>query len=243
MKLLALDTSEQAMSVAVMEDATLLAETTLNRRMKDHSEQLLPTIESLLAASGLGADDIDRFVVAAGPGSYTGLRIAVTTAKTFASTLHKELVGVSSLAALAAGERHTSELIVALMDARRGNVFAGGYQWTDDGRLKTVIADRHLALTEVLAQIAALGQLTVFTGPDALSMRETIVEQLGSLARFADPVSALPRASRLGALGRVAAPVADIDAFVPRYLRLTEAETTWLKTHQETGHEPYVEKV
>ncbi|WP_419349001.1 tRNA (adenosine(37)-N6)-threonylcarbamoyltransferase complex dimerization subunit type 1 TsaB, partial [Acinetobacter baumannii] len=74
---------------------------------------------------------IDRFVVAQGPGSYTGLRIAVTTAKSFAWTMGKELVGISSLALLAGNVQETTALIVPLFDARRDNVFAGVYQWQD----------------------------------------------------------------------------------------------------------------
>ncbi|WP_225048140.1 tRNA (adenosine(37)-N6)-threonylcarbamoyltransferase complex dimerization subunit type 1 TsaB [Lacticaseibacillus kribbianus] len=240
MKILALDTSNQAMSVAVVDGDTVLSEMTINRK-KTHSEQLLPTIHRLLDVSGLSASDLDRVVVADGPGSYTGLRIAVTTAKTLAYTLDLELVGVSSLAALAAGVTATPAVIVPLMDARRQNVFAGGYQWAD-GALQNVIADRHLPLAQLLAELTVLNQPAVFTGADAAKFREPIVAALGHLAHFTDAVTALPRASRLAGLGAPLAPVSAI-TFVPRYLRLTEAETTWLKTHDDRGHAPYVEKV
>ncbi|MCI1986494.1 MAG: tRNA (adenosine(37)-N6)-threonylcarbamoyltransferase complex dimerization subunit type 1 TsaB [Lactobacillus sp.] len=237
---LAMDTSNQAMSVAVMQDQTLLATTTINHQ-KTHSEQLLPTIKTLLAAAGLRVAQLDRIVVADGPGSYTGIRIAVTTAKTLAYTLNKTLVGISSLAVLAAGVTRTPALIVPLMDARRQNVFTGGYQWVDD-QLTSVIADAHLPLTQLLKEVQILGQPVVFVGVDVPKFAPAIRATLGAQATFADPLSAYPQASRLALLGQVAAPVSVFD-FVPRYLRLTEAERTWLQTHHDEGHEPYVEKV
>ncbi len=131
MYILALETSNQAMSVAVMNDHDLLGEITINRK-QTHSQQLMPAIEQLMAASALTPEQLDRIVVADGPGSYTGIRIAVTTAKTLAYTLEKELVGISSLAVLAANVRRTDAIIVPLMNARRNQVFAGGYQWLDN---------------------------------------------------------------------------------------------------------------
>lgn len=240
MYLLAMDTSNQTMSVAVMQDATLLAETTINHK-KTHSEQLLPTIQNLLSASALTPEQLDRIVVADGPGSYTGIRIAVTTGKTLADTLNKQLVGISSLAVLAAGVTNTTALIVPLMDARRQNVFAGIYQW-DHGELINVVQDAHVSLELLLERINVLQQPAVFVGVDAAKFNETIVAKLGDRGQLADALTAYPNAARLAMLGRKAQPVSVSD-FVPRYLRVTEAERTWLKTHSDEGHEPYVEKV
>ena len=103
MRLLALDTSNEAMSVAVLDNDKLLAQTTINRK-RTHSEQLLPAIDDLVAASGPQPEDLDKIIVADGPGSYTGIRIAVTTGKTLAYTLNIALAGVSSLAVLAANK-------------------------------------------------------------------------------------------------------------------------------------------
>lgn len=240
MKLLALDTSNQAMSVAVMDDAQVLGETTINHK-KTHSEELMPVMRALLTSSNLQPDELDRVVVADGPGSYTGVRIAVTTGKTLAYTLGIDLVGISSLAVLAANVTRTKNMIIPLMDARRHNVFAGGYQWLH-GQLINVIADRHIALQQLLAEVAILAQPVTFVGVDVPKFTGDIEGALGASAHFVDAVSALPRASRLGALGRFA-PTTNVFTFVPRYLRLTEAEVNWLKTHDDKGHEPYVEKV
>ena len=199
MRLLALDTSNEAMSVAVLDNDRLLAQTTINHK-RTHSEQLLPTIDELVAASGLQPEDLDKIIVADGPGSYTGIRIAVTTGKTLAYTLNIALVGVSSLAVLASNISATKAMIVPIMNARRNNVFTGVYQW-DRGKLLNVV--------------------TAHFAPDWLN---------------------LPQALRLGQLGKDLPPVSVYD-FVPRYLRLTEAENNWLKAHPGKGHDVYVEKV
>lgn len=240
MKILAMDTSNRAMSVAVMVDGELLAESTLNHK-KAHSEQLLPTIDRLMTVSGLEPADLERVVVADGPGSYTGVRIAVTTAKTLADTLNLELVGISSLAVMAAGVTATTNLIVPVMDARRQNVFAGVYQWLH-GELINVVEDRHLALAQLLQELKLLRQPSTFVGSDVAKFAEPIKATLGASAHFVDPLANLPRAGRLAMLGARGTPV-DVTSFVPRYLRLTEAETNWLKTHDDKGHAPYVQKV
>lgn len=228
------------MSVAVLQGGTLLGETTLNR-MKTHSQQLLPTIDNLVKLGGLTPEQLDGVAVAQGPGSYTGLRIGVTTAKTLAYTLQIALYGVSSLAVLAANVRDDERLIVPVMDARRGNVFAGMYQWKN-GKLDNVALDKHVSLTDLLAETTALAQPAVFVGASA-KMRAQIKDTLGSQVHFTDEVSSLPRASRVAELATQTAPV-DVDSFVPHYLRLTEAEHNWLTTHPGHEHDDnYVEKV
>ena len=99
MKILAFDTSSTALSVALLEDENLVAEATVTVK-KNHSISLMPTIDFLVAQVSWQPADLDRVVVAQGPGSYTGLRVAVATAKTLAYALDIDLVGVSSLQAL-----------------------------------------------------------------------------------------------------------------------------------------------
>ncbi|KLI75914.1 MULTISPECIES: tRNA (adenosine(37)-N6)-threonylcarbamoyltransferase complex dimerization subunit type 1 TsaB [Lacticaseibacillus] len=240
MRLLALDTSNEAMSVAVLDNDRLLAQTTINHE-RTHSEQLLPTIDDLVAASGLQPEDLDKIIVADGPGSYTGIRIAVTTGKTLAYTLNIALVGVSSLEVLAANITDTKAMIVPIMNARRNNVFTGVYQW-DKGKLINVVTDRHVPLTLLLTELTTLRQPVIFVGSDAAMFRGQIIEALGGLAHFAPDWLNLPQALRLGQLGKDLPPVSVYD-FVPRYLRLTEAENNWLKAHPGKGHDVYVEKV
>ncbi|HPJ00144.1 MAG TPA: tRNA (adenosine(37)-N6)-threonylcarbamoyltransferase complex dimerization subunit type 1 TsaB, partial [Enterococcus sp.] len=174
MKILAIDTSNQTMAVAVTDDNRLLGQlqTTVN---KNHSKTLMPAIETLMKELELTPQELDRIVVAQGPGSYTGLRIGVTTAKTLANTLKTELVGISSLKTIAGNCYGRKEWIVPLFDARRQNVYAGVYQW-QNGQLVNVLADRHIALTTLLAQLE--GHEVYFVGEDVQKFQEIIIETL-----------------------------------------------------------------
>lgn len=242
MLVLAMDTSNQALSVALVRDQALLAETTINIR-KTHSESLLPAIESLMAAASVAPADVDRFVVAQGPGSYTGIRIAATTAKTFAWTLHKELVGISSLAVVASNVQPAG-LIVPLFNARREAVFTGVYRW-QNGLLVNVLPDRHQALSALLAELVSQTAPVTFIGTDVTLFQAKIQAALGAQAHFVSGWAALPQARQLAWLGEQAQPVANIHRFAPNYLRRTEAEVNWLKQHPTAskGHEPYVEEI
>lgn len=241
MKLLAMDTANQAVSVALLEDQQILGEMTVNIR-QTHSQTLLPMIDQLLKQTKTPIETIDRFVVAQGPGSYTGLRIAVTTAKSLAWTLQKELVGLSSLALLAGNVTDRTDLIVPLFDARRENVFAGVYQW-QQGRLQNVVTDQHVALSDLLPQLALLKEPVYFVGNDVAVFKAIIQTTLGSQAHFVGANQNLPHAAVLGQLGLTATPVSDIHGFGPHYLRKTEAEVNWAKTHVDQGSQAYVEQV
>lgn len=235
MKILAFDTSNQTLAVAVLENQQTIAEFQLNRKM-NHSLTLMPAIEHVMKVSGLTPKDLDRIVVAQGPGSYTGIRIAVTTAKTLANTLDIELVGVSSLKSLAANT-NDSRLIVPIMDARRNNVYTGIYQW-ENGQLNTIINDQHIALESLLSEIK---ETAIFVG-ETEKFAEQIRAALPTAEIKVDDRINLPNGVTLGQLGSYAEPIADVQGFVPAYLKRVEAEEKWLQTHQP-GDENYVEKI
>lgn len=230
MKILAIDTSNHPMSVALVEDDKLKATTTLNMA-KNHSIFVLPTINDLFEKVEWQPTDIDRVVVAQGPGSYTGVRIAVTTAKTLAMTINKELVGISSLKVIAANvPAITDSLIVPFIDARRGNVFAGGYQYHEGQLTAAVLPEQHIAFNQLLdglkeqtSPVYLVGEMTAKISKNA--------QPLPSNVHLLDPSYAMPSAYQLAILGKDAAPIQDIDSFVPNYLRITEAEVNWLKSH------------
>lgn len=241
MKLLALDTSNRPLSAAVLEDDRLLAMTTTNIG-RNHSVQLLPVVETLLQQAGVHASDLQRIVVAEGPGSYTGLRIAATTAKTLAYTLNIDLVGISSLTALAANVSDEGRLIVPMFDARRQNVFAGVYRRTKNG-LEAVMADRHISIEKLVAQLASQQEPVWFVGQDVAVYAEILQEALGNNFRRVADAQNLPNAFVLGQLGLDAKPVAHPFNFIPKYLRLTQAEVEWKKQHPQEDTKPYVEKI
>ena len=227
MKVLAFDTSSKALSVALLEEENRLAELTLTIK-KNHSITLMPTIEFLMASIDWKPTDLDRIVVAEGPGSYTGLRIAVATAKTLAQTLKIDLVGVSSLLALVPEE--IEGLAIPVMDARRNHVYAGFYQ--ED---QLVYPEGHLSFEAVLERAKGAEKVT-FLG-EVEAFREQIQEALPS----AQLVETLPDAVRIGRLGLTKEAVS-VHGFVPNYLKRVEAEENWLKDHQESG-QSYIKRL
>ena len=227
MKVLAFDTSSKALSLAILEDKQLLAETVINIK-KNHSITLMPAIDFLMASLDWTPKDLDRIVVAEGPGSYTGLRIAVATAKTLAHTLNIELVGMSSLLALV--PRQQEGLFVPLMDARRNNVYAGFYE-----NAKPVMPEAHLSFAEVLEKVKDTDQLT-FVGEV-----DPFVEQIQEQLPQASYQETLPNAANL-ALWAWDKKADSLHDFVPNYLKRVEAEENWLKNHTESG-ESYIKRL
>ena len=227
MKVLAFDTSSKALSLAILEDKQVLAETTINIK-KNHSITLMPAIDFLMASLDLTSKDLDRIVVAEGPGSYTGLRIAVATAKTLAHTLNIELIGMSSLLSLV--PRQQEGLLVPLMDARRNNVYAGFYE-----NAKPVMPEAHLSFAEVLEKVTDAEQVTFVgeVGP--------FVEQIQEQLPQASYQENLPNAANL-ALWAWDKKADSLHDFVPNYLKRVEAEENWLKNHTESG-ESYIKRL
>ena len=221
MKIAAFDTSSKALTLAILEDETLLAQMTLNIK-KNHSITLMPAIDFLMNSLDMKPTDLDRIVVAQGPGSYTGLRMAVATAKTLAHTLKIELVGVSSMQALV--PEQVEGLVIPVMDARRNNVYAGFYQ---SGQ--AVRPEAHLPLAEVLEIAGAANQPVTFVGETA-----AFAEQIGAALPQAAIQPSLPDAAAIGRLG-LDLPAQSIHDFVPNYLKRVEAEENWLKTHQASS--------
>ena len=228
MKIAAFDTSSKALTLAILEDETLLAQMTLNIK-KNHSITLMPAIDFLMKSLDMKPTDLDRIAVAQGPGSYTGLRIAVATAKTLAHTLKIELVGVSSLLALV--PEQVEGLVIPIMDARRNNVYAGFYQ---SGQ--AVRPEAHLPLAEVLEMAGTADQPVTFVGETA-----TFAEQIKDALPQAAIQSTLPDAATIGRLG-LDLPAQSIHDFVPNYLKRVEAEENWLKTHQESS-DSYIQRL
>ena len=228
MKIAAFDTSSKALTLAILEDETLLAQMTLNIK-KNHSITLMPAIDFLMKSLDMKPTDLDRIVVAQGPGSYTGLRMAVATAKTLAHTLKIELVGVSSLLVLV--PEQVEGLVIPVMDARRNNVYAGFYQ---SGQ--AVRPEAHLPLAEVLEIAGVADQPVTFVGETAV-----FAEQIEAALPGVSVQPTLPDAAVIGRLG-LDLPAQSIHDFVPNYLKRVEAEENWLKTHQESS-DSYIQRL
>lgn len=236
MKILSLSTATNHLSVALNNDRHIIVEKN-EKDERNHSEHLDPLIAQLLKEQQLKLSEIDRFAVAIGPGSYTGLRIGITTVKMFASILHKELVGISTLQALAQGTKQQKKLIVTALDARNDNYFAGAYLQTKTGP-KNVIPDGHyhidILLKAVKTYISAHSLTGIIFLGSGLTKHKDLLQALPLPLTFGSAAENEVHAGLIGQLAVSAHPV-DSDALLPRYLRRTQAEVDW---HKKTG-QPY----
>lgn len=244
MKILAFDSSNQPLTVAVIEDNVLLSEQIINVK-RNHSLQLMPAIDETLKQANVKITELDRIAVAAGPGSYTGLRIAVTIAKSIAWAHDIELIGISSLKVLAANSfNNTQKMIVPLFDARRDNIYTGLYQRDVAGELIQIEADTHIGAEEWAVYLAQKYSNYSFEiiGSDAEKFFPIFQNQLKGKVQLAPKTQHLPRASALAFLAAHEKTV-DPHSFTPIYLKLAEAEENWLKEHPEFKGGTFVEKI
>ncbi|WP_057915799.1 tRNA (adenosine(37)-N6)-threonylcarbamoyltransferase complex dimerization subunit type 1 TsaB [Peribacillus muralis] len=226
MKVLAIDTSNFTLGVALVDGSQVIGEYTTNLK-KNHSVRVMPAIETLLKDCDTAPKELTKIVVAQGPGSYTGVRIGVTIAKTLAWTLQIPLSGVSSLEVLAANGRHFNGLVSPLFDARRGQVYTGLYEM-ENNLLKTVLEDCNILSSEWAIRLKEYNRPILFVGQDVTIHRDAITEALGDLAVFAPIQSFNSRPSELAFIGLNKAEE-DIHQFVPNYIRMAEAEAKWLE--------------
>ena len=151
MKVLALETSAKAVSAAVTEDGKVLASGYQDTGLT-HSRTLMPIVEHILKNTDLTVQDCDVIAVAAGPGSFTGIRIGVSAAKGLAFAVEKPAIAVSTLAAMARNVAWLNGLVICAMDARRQQVYNALFQ-AQDGALTRLTPDRAISLEELAAEI------------------------------------------------------------------------------------------
>ena len=151
MKILALETSAKAVSAVVSEEGRILASGYQDTGLT-HSRTLMPFVEHILKNTGLTVADMDAIAVAAGPGSFTGIRIGVAAAKGLAFAADKPAVGVSTLAAMARNVAFCDGLVICAMDARRQQVYNALFE-AKDGQLTRLTPDRAIALEELAEEL------------------------------------------------------------------------------------------
>ena len=176
MKILGLDSSGIVASVAIVEDENLIAEYTVNYK-KTHSQTLLPMLDELVKMTELDLDTIDAIAVAAGPGSFTGLRIGSATAKGLGLALKKPLVEIPTVDALAYNLYDSRALICPIMDARRSQVYTGIYRFQEH-KLVTVEAQMAVPMAEMIEKLNARGEEVVFLGDGVPVFGKMIQENL-----------------------------------------------------------------
>lgn len=237
MKVLAIDTSNKTMSVALADESGIIGEITSNAH-QNHSIQLMPAIEKIMLDHGLKPSDLTKVVVARGPGSYTGVRIGVTVAKTLAWTLGLELVGISSLEGIALNVLDFEGYIAPIFDARRGQVFTALFK-SQAGTLVRVEEDKLRLSIEWANELKDLGQPVLFVGVDVPLHEAVMTQILGQSAFFEFGEKAIPSAGNL-ALEGMHLQGEDVHHFVPNYARLAEAETNWLEAQKDSPSDSVV---
>jgi tRNA threonylcarbamoyladenosine biosynthesis protein TsaB len=228
MLVLALDTSTMLGTVAVVRDGQLLAELGAFVRAS-HGETVLPHVERALHMAGIGLAQVDLLAVGIGPGSFTGVRIGVATAKGLAMAERKPLVGVTSLRSLARGLGHGAGLAVPILDAHKGEVYCAAYAHRADGGLDEVVAPFH-ALPDQAAQHlrARAGEQTLWLagdGPERYGAQ--LLDPLGSAVVRAPGFANLPRAACLAHEAMLAFEregAAELAVLEPLYLRPSDAK-------------------
>jgi tRNA threonylcarbamoyladenosine biosynthesis protein TsaB len=231
MKVLAIDTSNNVLGISLIDEEKVLGEHITNVKI-NHSVRVMPAIDNLMKECEIKPGDLTKIVVAKGPGSYTGVRIGVTIAKTMAWSLNIPLVGISSLEVLAASVgRYFHGCVSPLFDARRGQVYTGLFQYKDEN-LSVIVKDQLLLSKDWAEELQRTADDILFIGND-LHLHQSIFEEaLGNKAKFAAITEHNPRPSELAFLGRHL-PGEDVHSFVPNYIRLAEAEAKWLEASKE----------
>lgn len=224
MKILALETSAKAVSAAVVEDGVVLASAYQNMGLT-HSVTLMPLVDGMLKNAGLTAQDMALIAVAAGPGSFTGLRIGVSAAKGLAWALSLPCCGVSTLEAMAENARTFEGTVICAMDARRQQVYNAVFDCRD-GVLTRRCEDRAVAL-EVLAEELKGDESPKMIVGDGAKLCYTYLSEHDIPCRMAPPNSLYQRASGVALVAeRMAAQDKTVSAqeLQPVYLRLSQAE-------------------
>lgn len=229
MKILALDSSGLVASVALAEDDTLIAEYTIQYK-KTHSQTLLPMLEEIRDMVELDLSTVDAIAVAAGPGSFTGLRIGSATAKGLAFAMEKPIIPVPTLEGLAYQMYGTDALVCPIMDARRSQVYTGIYEFVDekDGYDMRVIKEQcATAFDEIAEELNRLGRKVIFLGDGVPVFKERMTQIMQVPYTLAPSHRNRQSAACIAALGSVyyaqGRTVSGAE-HVPEYLRLSQAE-------------------
>lgn len=229
MKIIGLDSSGLVASAAIVEDGVLLAEYTTNYK-KTHSQTLLPMLAELKDMIELDLNSVDAIAIAAGPGSFTGLRIGAATAKGLGLALDKPLVEVPTLEGLAYNLWGTQHIICPLMDARRNQVYTGLYEFVREGqdfRLQILKEQCVVDIHDILIRINEQNREVIFLGDGVPVYREVIETHTKVSFAYAPASHSRQRAAAIASLGFIyykEGKMVTAAEHKPEYLRKSQAE-------------------
>ncbi len=227
MNILGIETSTKTGSVAIVSEDGVIAQYSLNIEVT-HSERLMSTIERVLKDTGLAVSDIGGFAIAIGPGSFTGLRIGLSTVKGLALATGNPVAAVPTLLALAWNLPFSGYPVCPLLDARKNEVYAALYRF-EGKALVQVLPEAAIPLSSLSQQVDAM---TVFTGEGSRIYRTEIQRILGNRAVFAPHSAILPSGATVAEIGLdmiKSGKLAEPDSLTPLYIRRPEAEVAWEK--------------
>lgn len=229
---LGIETSSVVSSVAVMNENQLLGEITIQAGLT-HSEQLVLHIQSLLEMARVQKTDLKGIVVASGPGSFTGLRIGMGTAKAMAYALRIPLYGVMTMDSLARNIPYTTDIICTVIDAQKKHVYAALYTY-EDSLLKKIESPFVVEAVSLVERLRTQQNRVIFVG-DGIKRIAPLIEDDESLI-ISDPIYRIPKASSLLLSaqslierGECANPM----DMVPYYIRRSEAEVLWEEKNKD----------
>jgi len=233
MKILAFETSAKAGSVALTDNGILLGESYQNTGLT-HSQTVMVMAEELLKGCSVEPGAVEAVAVAAGPGSFTGVRIGVAAAKGFAWGSQIPLYGVSTLEAMALGLGIWEGYVCPVMDARRAQVYNALFL-AEGGKLRRIAQDRAIALTELAEELKNLSKPVFLVGDGSNLCYNTLQEEVPGL--ILPPEHRLhQRAAGVALAAEMAIAAGDpgnADTLVPNYLRLSQAERERLQREQK----------
>jgi tRNA threonylcarbamoyladenosine biosynthesis protein TsaB len=239
LKVLAVDTSSVSGSLALLEDQNVLAEWTLKSALT-HNRRLLKTIDFLLSEAGWTLDSLDGFAIASGPGSFTGLRIGMTTMKVLAWTNGKLYAAIPSLDALAHPFAFSAYPVCAIMDARKKEVYCAVYR--PDGKGKITRESPYYAITAA-ALAEKISEPTIFCGDGWYPFKNQLKKKLGDLALEPESSMHIIRAASVGeiAIARFANGDSDDPKLsLPLYVRPSEAEIHYPHLAKKSSGKPEI---
>ena len=223
MMILAIDTSTRSAGIALLKDEDVVAESFFRLRVT-HSERVLPAVEAILSAAGTAVEEVRLFAVTHGPGSFTGLRVGAGLAKGMALGTGGDIIGVSTLDALAQNLAFAAHLVCPLLDARKGQVYTSLYRPSRAGGPEKIEPDQAVEPSFFLERIR---EPVIFVGDGVPVYGRLIREMLPSRAFFAPAHLQFIRPSTVALLGlerHRRGERDDLLTFAPRYLRRSEAE-------------------
>lgn len=225
MNILGIDSSGLVASAALLSDDRLVGEYTIHNK-KTHSQTLLPMIRDMLQMAEVPIDSVDGIAVAAGPGSFTGLRIGAATAKGLAQALHIPIVAVPTLEGLAYNLQGADAVVCPMMDARRNQVYYGVYDVSGECPAE-LVKQAAVPVEEAVRNVNAIGRSVIFVGDGVPVFGEYLTKSVTVPFRIGADSVRYQRASSVAALGKVyfaQGKQMEAKAFAPIYLRLSQAE-------------------